>query len=98
MHTKISISTLGIAIAISFATTTNASAQTPATTPKMIEKITKKPGELIIPYEKWQLPNGLTILIHEDHSDPILYTDVTYHVGSNREQAGRSGFALFFEH
>ncbi|HEY4797740.1 MAG TPA: pitrilysin family protein, partial [Bacteroidia bacterium] len=66
--------------------------------PKMIEKVSKKPGELIIPYEKWQLPNGLTIVIHEDHSDPIVYTDVTYHVGSNREQVGRSGFAHFFEH
>ncbi|MBI3500328.1 MAG: insulinase family protein [Bacteroidetes bacterium] len=65
---------------------------------KLLEKITRKPGELIIPYEKWQLPNGLTIVIHEDHSDPILYFDVTYHVGSNREQVGRSGFAHFFEH
>lgn len=65
---------------------------------KMIEKVTKKPGEIIIPYEKWLLPNGLTIVIHEDHSDPIVYTDVTYHVGSNREQVGRSGFAHFFEH
>lgn len=65
---------------------------------KLIEQVAKKPGELIIPYEKWQLPNGLTIIIHEDHSDPILYFDVTYHVGSNREQVGRSGFAHFFEH
>jgi len=65
---------------------------------KLIEKVTKKPSELIIPYEKWQLPNGMIIVIHEDHSDPILYFDVTYHVGSNREQVGRSGFAHFFEH
>src|ERR1051325_5088412 len=65
---------------------------------KQLEKVTKKPGEVSIPYEKWQLPNGLTIVIHEDHSDPILYFDVTYHVGSNREQVGRSGFAHFFEH
>ena len=73
-------------------------AQTPATSSKLIEKVSKKPGEVSIPYEKWQLPNGLTIVIHEDHSDPIVYTDVTYHVGSNREQVGRSGFAHFFEH
>ena len=51
-----------------------------------------------IPYEKWELPNGLTVLIHEDHSDPIVHVDVTYHVGSNREAAGKSGFAHFFEH
>ena len=65
---------------------------------KFIERVGKEPGKLGIPYEKWQLPNGLTIVIHEDHSDPIVYFDVTYHVGSNREQAGRSGFAHFFEH
>ncbi len=76
----------------------NAFAQAPAPAPKLLEKVTKKPGEISIPYEKWQLANGLTIVIHEDHSDPILYFDVTYHVGSNREQVGRSGFAHFFEH
>ena len=51
-----------------------------------------------IPYEKWQLSNGLTVLIHEDHSDPLVQVHVTYHVGSNRETAGKSGFAHFFEH
>ncbi|MFL5765984.1 MAG: M16 family metallopeptidase [Bacteroidia bacterium] len=66
--------------------------------PKKIEKVTRKGSELVISYEKYKLPNGLTILIHEDHSDPIVYFDVTYHVGSAREQEGRSGFAHFFEH
>ncbi|MBA3705234.1 MAG: insulinase family protein [Bacteroidetes bacterium] len=65
---------------------------------KLIEKITRKGNELVISYEKYQLSNGLTVLIHEDHSDPIVYVDVTYHVGSAREQEGRSGFAHFFEH
>src|SRR5437870_3752956 len=65
---------------------------------KLIEKIIKKPGELIIPYEKWMLPNGLTLLIAEDHSDPVVHVEITYHVGSDREQEGRSGFAHFFEH
>ncbi|MBT3417439.1 MAG: insulinase family protein, partial [Flavobacteriales bacterium] len=55
-------------------------------------------GELDISYQKWELPNGLTVLIHEDHSDPIVQVHVTYHVGSNRESAGKSGFAHFFEH
>jgi len=55
-------------------------------------------GELDIAYQKWELPNGLTVLIHEDHSDPIAQVHVTYHVGSNRESAGKSGFAHFFEH
>ena len=51
-----------------------------------------------IPYETWELDNGLKVLIHEDHSDPIVHVHVTYHVGSNREAAGKSGFAHFFEH
>ena len=65
---------------------------------KLIEKVTRKGDELVLSYEKYQLPNGLTVLVHEDHSDPIVYVDVTYHVGSAREQEGRSGFAHFFEH
>ena len=51
-----------------------------------------------IPFEKWQFPNGLKVLIHEDNSDPLVHVHVTYHVGSNRETAGKSGFAHFFEH
>jgi zinc protease len=63
-----------------------------------VEKVDRKEKELTIPYEKYILNNGLTIVIHEDHSDPIAYVDVTYHVGSANEQEGRSGFAHFFEH
>ena len=73
----------------------------PATTfpfPTFIEEVKKVGNEIVIPYKKYKLSNGLTVLIHEDHSDPICYVDVTYHVGSAREQKGRSGFAHFFEH
>ncbi|HIA35965.1 MAG TPA: insulinase family protein [Flavobacteriales bacterium] len=66
--------------------------------PKLLEKVEAKEGEMIIPYEKWQLPNGLTIILHEDHSDPLVHVEVRYHVGSGRETAGKSGFAHFFEH
>ncbi len=65
---------------------------------KLIEKVEKTGDEIVIPYQKWELPNGLTLVIHEDHSDPIVHVDVTYHVGSAREQLGRSGFAHFYEH
>jgi zinc protease len=65
---------------------------------KLVEKVTKKGTELVIPYEKYVLPNGLTLIIHEDHSDPVVHIDVTYHVGSAREEIGKSGFAHFFEH
>ena len=65
---------------------------------KLVEKVTKKGDEIVIPYEKYVLPNGLTLVIHEDHSDPVVHVDVTYHVGSAREEIAKSGFAHFFEH
>lgn len=65
---------------------------------KMLEKVTQKGSEIVIPYEKYVLPNGLTVIVHEDHSDPVVHVDVTYHVGSAREEIGKSGFAHFFEH
>ena len=65
---------------------------------KLVEKVTRQGSELVIPYEKYVLPNGLTLVVHEDHSDPVVQVDVTYHVGSAREQIGKSGFAHFFEH
>ncbi|MCF8257115.1 MAG: insulinase family protein [Flavobacteriales bacterium] len=65
---------------------------------KLIEKVERTGDELVIPYSKYQLDNGLMVIIHEDHSDPIVHVDVTYHVGSAREEPMRSGFAHFFEH
>ena len=57
-----------------------------------------KAGQVTIPYKKYQLANGLSIVLHEDHSDPLVHVDMSYHVGSAREEAGKSGFAHFFEH
>ncbi|NIV18186.1 MAG: insulinase family protein [Woeseiaceae bacterium] len=54
--------------------------------------------EIVIPYKKYQLDNGLTVILHEDNSDPLVHVDVTYHVGSGREDIGKSGFAHLFEH
>jgi zinc protease len=65
---------------------------------KKIETVKKKGTEIVIPYEKYVLSNGLTVIVHEDHSDPIVHVDVTYHVGSAKEEIGKSGFAHFFEH
>ena len=65
---------------------------------KLVETVTKEGDELVIPYQKYVLPNGLTIVLAEDHSDPLVHVDVTYHVGSAREEIGKSGFAHFFEH
>ncbi|OKL39582.1 M16 family metallopeptidase [Pontibacter flavimaris] len=65
---------------------------------KLVEKVTRQGDELVIPYTKYKLPNGLTLIVHEDNSDPVVHVDVTYHVGSGREEVGKSGFAHFFEH
>ncbi len=53
---------------------------------------------VVIPYTKYRLDNGLTVILHEDRSDPLVHVDVTYHVGSAREEIGKSGFAHLFEH
>lgn len=57
-----------------------------------------KEAELKIDYEKYTLANGLEVILHEDTSDPIAAVAVQYHVGSNREVPGRTGFAHLFEH
>ncbi|MEO6056299.1 MAG: pitrilysin family protein, partial [Gemmatimonadales bacterium] len=51
-----------------------------------------------IPYQRFVLPNGLTLLVHEDHKAPIVAVNVWYHVGSKNERPGRTGFAHLFEH
>ena len=52
----------------------------------------------IIAYDKFTLPNGLDVILHEDHSLPVVAVNVWYHVGSKDEQAGKTGFAHLFEH
>jgi len=65
---------------------------------ELVEEVTRSGDEIVIPYKKYRLPNGLTVILHEDDSDPLVHVDVTYHVGSGREDIGKSGFAHFFEH
>lgn len=55
-------------------------------------------SDLKISYEKFTLKNGLKVILHDDKSDPITSVAVLYHVGSNREIKGRTGFAHLFEH
>lgn len=62
--------------------------------PAEVEKV----DELGIEYKKYRLNNGLTVILHPDPSDPLVHVDLTYHVGSAREEIGKSGFAHFFEH
>jgi len=51
-----------------------------------------------IPYQKFVLKNGLTVIVHEDHKAPIVAVNVWYHVGSKNEKPGKTGFAHLFEH
>jgi zinc protease len=64
----------------------------------LIEHVIATDDRLAIPFKKYILDNGLTVILHKDNSDPLVHVDVTYHVGSAREQLGKSGFAHFFEH
>jgi len=57
-----------------------------------------KASEINIPYERFVLPNGLKLLVYEDHKAPIVAVNVWYHVGSKNEKPGKSGFAHLFEH
>jgi len=56
------------------------------------------PGVPDIPYTKFVLGNGLTVLVHEDHTAPIVAVNLWYHVGSKNEVIGKTGFAHLFEH
>ncbi|MCZ6486268.1 MAG: pitrilysin family protein [Acidobacteria bacterium] len=55
-------------------------------------------SQIDIPYQRFVLENGLTLIVHEDHKVPIVAVNVWYHVGSKDESPGRSGFAHLFEH
>ncbi|HEX5041835.1 MAG TPA: pitrilysin family protein [Candidatus Polarisedimenticolaceae bacterium] len=54
--------------------------------------------KLSIPYEMFTLPNGLQVILHQDRRLPVVAVNTWYHVGSGREEPGRTGFAHLFEH
>lgn len=58
----------------------------------------RPPARIDIPYSLFTLDNGLTVIVHEDHSVPLVSVNVWYHAGSGREKPGRTGFAHLFEH
>ncbi len=61
-------------------------------------QIANPSSEIDIPYKKFVLDNGLTVIIHEDHKAPVVAVNIWYHVGSKNEKPGRTGFAHLFEH
>ncbi len=59
---------------------------------------TGREAPIDIPFQKFVLKNGLTLIVHEDHKAPIVAVNIWYHVGSKNERPGRTGFAHLFEH
>ena len=59
---------------------------------------TEESAKLSVDFEKYELENGLDVILHQDKSDPIVSVAIQYNVGSNREKTGRTGFAHLFEH
>ena len=66
--------------------------------PSPLTPVPKSKDKISIPYEKYTLPNGLTVILSEDKSAPTVAVNIAYHVGSKNEVAGRTGFAHLFEH
>jgi predicted Zn-dependent peptidase len=73
-------------------------AETPATSTAKTTSARLALPKINIPYESFTLPNGLKVIVHEDHKAPIVAVNIWYHVGSGNEPKGRSGFAHLFEH
>jgi len=82
-HRALALATIAVASAAPLA------AQRPAAS---------RPDAINIPFEKYTLPNGLTVILSPDHGTPRAVVDVWYHVGSKDEKPGRTGFAHLFEH
>jgi len=70
------------------------------TTPSSVasERASANPPRVNLAFEKYVLPNGLEVILHEDHRTPVVAVNIWYHVGAKDEGPGRSGFAHLFEH
>ena len=66
--------------------------------PMLGQKKSSASDSIKIPYETYKLPNGLTVILSEDHTTPTVAVNIWYHVGSKNEMPGRTGFAHLFEH
>jgi len=103
IHTLVKFTTLltissFITACSSYESTTKTNEQALPVGVTLVETVKADSTRIVIPFKKYKLDNGLTVILHQDNSDPLVHVDVTYHVGSAREQLGKSGFAHFFEH
>ncbi len=90
--------TLGILTLAAAATARTGEAATPSPSAPGVPCASDAPARITIPYTEFVLPNGLTVVLHEDHAVPLVAVDVWFHAGSGRETPGRTGFAHLFEH
>ena len=101
MHTARRLALLGgVATTLLIAASAHAEGAAPAPVPAMPavqERLAPLPA-VDIPFTKFVLNNGLTVIVHEDHKAPIVAVNIWYGVGSKNEPEGRSGFAHLFEH
>ncbi|HBL80441.1 MAG TPA: peptidase M16, partial [Aequorivita sp.] len=99
---KISLKTSVIALALTsllvFSCKTKQVSSTETATEMATENTAEDNAKLSVPFEKYELENGLDVILHQDKSDPIVSIAIQYGVGSNREKTGRTGFAHLFEH
>ncbi|MGY3961684.1 M16 family metallopeptidase [Aeromonas popoffii] len=66
--------------------------------PVLIKEQKRVANPLIVPYQQYRLDNGLTVILTQDHSDPLVHVEVNYRVGLAQEAPGQSGMAHLFEH
>jgi zinc protease len=96
--------TAALAVALGAGAASQAAAQAPSqaggpTSPWVAgAQASAAPAAMRLPFQKHTLPNGLEVIVHEDHRTPVVAVNLWYHVGSKDEAAGKSGFAHLFEH
>src|SRR5947207_10100693 len=89
--------TLLVPLLLGFVAAATLPAQRPARSTRARARAAE-PAPITIPYQRFTLKNGLTLLVHEDHKAPIVAVNIWYHVGSKNERLGKTGFAHLFEH
>lgn len=93
------MTTISLLIAAAFSASTSAASAFPVQASAQTGKANSKAAaSLKVDYQKFTLANGLEVIFHVDRSDPVVAVNLTAHVGSAREKAGRTGFAHLFEH
>src|SRR6266516_6486586 len=97
---RIAFVTLALGLAAALPTPGTAQRPTRTATRARAQRAARasEPAPIVIPYQRFVLKNGLTLLVHEDHKAPIVAVNIWYHVGSKNERPGRTGFAHLFEH